>query len=669
MFTKILIANRGEIACRVMATCQKLNIKTVAVYSDADEDAKHVYMADEAVYIGTSPVAESYLLGHKIIEAALETGAEAVHPGYGFLSENPDFVDQVEKAGLVFIGPSASAIRAMGLKDAAKTMMEKANVPVVPGYHGESQDPKFLKQKAAEIGYPVMIKARAGGGGKGMRLVTDPTEFEQSLLSAQREGQTSFGDPACLIEKYITHPRHIEIQVFGDGHGNVVHLFERDCSLQRRHQKVIEEAPAPGMTDEMRSAMGKAACEAARAVNYQGAGTVEFIVDGSNGLHPDKFWFMEMNTRLQVEHPVSEAITGFDFVDLQLQIAAGEKLPFCQDDLTINGWSFEARLYAEDVPKGFLPATGTVSHLSFPKGTEFQISHTRIDSGIRNGDEISPYYDPMIAKIITHGPNRQIALQRLTTALSQCQIIGLTTNVEFLAALSRNKDFSNGDVDTGLIERNLEDLLTKPTPPASIIALATALSLGYILTPQSDDPWDNLIGWRQWSPAKQVVTLLLDDQPLECELTVRSKTEFSASYAGSTIEFSTKLISNSKLSVRIGNMSQQYDIALIDDIISIGFDGYNYAFKIPQAAGVNSDDEEQNENALIASMPGIVVSLSASVGQKISKGDVLIVLEAMKMETSFAAPRDGIIENILVSKGDRVDDGSQLITLQAIEEG
>lgn len=668
MFTKILIANRGEIACRVMETCQKLNIKTVAVYSDADADAKHVYMADEAVYIGASPVAESYLIGHEIIDAALKTGAEAIHPGYGFLSENPDFVDQVEEAGLVFIGPSASAIRAMGLKDAAKTMMEKADVPVVPGYHGKSQDPKFLKQKADEIGYPVMIKARAGGGGKGMRLVADPAEFESSLLSAQREGQASFGDPACLIEKYITHPRHIEIQVFGDSHGNVVHLFERDCSLQRRHQKVIEEAPAPGMTDEMRSAMGKAACEAARAVNYQGAGTVEFIVDGSNGLQPDKFWFMEMNTRLQVEHPVSEAITGIDFVDLQLQIAAGEKLAFCQDDLTINGWSFEARLYAEDVPKGFLPATGTLSHLSFPKGTEFQISHTRIDSGVRNGDEISPYYDPMIAKIITHGSTREIALQRLTTALAQCQIFGLTTNVEFLGALSKNKDFRNGDVDTGLIERNLEDLLSKPAPSASIIALAAALSQGYISPSKNDDPWDNLIGWRQWSPVKQMVAFLLDDQPLECELTLRSNTEFSASYAGSTIEFTTKLISNSKLSVRIGNMSQQYDIAIIDDIISIGSKGYNYAFKIPQAAGANLDDEEQNENALIASMPGIVVSLSARVGQKISKGDVLIVLEAMKMETSFAAPRDGIIENVLVSKGDRVDDGSQLITLQAIEE-
>ena len=372
MFKKILIANRGEIACRVISSARRLGVKTVAVYSDADAAAKHVAMADEAVHIGASAVAESYLQAERIIAACQQTGAEAIHPGYGFLSENPDFVEAAEAAGLVFIGPPASAIRAMGLKDAAKELMAEAGVPVVPGYHGGNQAPDFLAAEADKIGYPVLIKARAGGGGKGMRLVEEPKEFLSNLQSAQREAQSSFGDPVCLIEKYISQPRHIEIQVFGDNHGNVVHLFERDCSLQRRHQKVIEEAPAPGMTDNVRAAMGQAAIEAAKAIKYSGAGTIEFIVYGSGELREDGFWFMEMNTRLQVEHPVSEAITGLDFVEMQLRVASGEPLPVRQEDLSIQGWSFEARVYAEDVGKGFLPATGRLDYLSFPLGTEFE---------------------------------------------------------------------------------------------------------------------------------------------------------------------------------------------------------------------------------------------------------------------------------------------------------
>ena len=424
MFTKILIANRGEIACRVIDTARKLGVATVAVYSDADANARHVRMADEAVHIGPPQPAQSYLLGDRIIQVALDTGAQGIHPGYGFLSENPDFVDAVEKAGLTFIGPSSDAIRKMGLKDAAKKLMEEAGVPVVPGYHGENQDPAFLADQAKDIGYPVLIKAVAGGGGKGMRRVDDPADFADALASAQGEAQTAFGNPDVLIEKYILSPRHIEVQVFGDG-THAVHLFERDCSLQRRHQKVIEEAPAPGMTEEVREAMGMAGVRAAEAIGYKGAGTVEFIVDGANGLRTDGFWFMEMNTRLQVEHPVTEEITGVDLVEWQLRVASGEGLPKQQDELTITGHAFEARLYAEDVPKGFLPATGTLSHLKFPEGA-------RADTGVRAGDTISPFYDPMIAKLTVHAGSRAAALRMLSSALSHTEVAGSVTNLAFL---------------------------------------------------------------------------------------------------------------------------------------------------------------------------------------------------------------------------------------------
>ena len=429
MFNTILIANRGEIACRVIETAQDMGVACVAVYSDADRDAKHVMMADHAVHIGASAPAESYLRGDVIIQAALDTGAQAIHPGYGFLSENPDFVTAVEKAGLTFIGPSADAIRAMGLKDAAKALMVEAGVPVVPGYHGADQDDKLLAREADAIGYPVLIKAVAGGGGKGMRLVETAAEFQAGLESARSEAKTAFGNADVLVEKFVTQPRHIEVQVFGDG-THAVHLFERDCSLQRRHQKVIEEAPAPGMTPEMRDAMGAAAVRAAEAIGYAGAGTVEFIVDGQGGLSADGFFFMEMNTRLQVEHPVTEAITGVDLVEWQLRVAAGEPLPAAQEDLAIKGHAFEARLYAEDVPKGFLPATGTLSHLAFSE-------HTRADSGVRAGDQISPFYDPMIAKVIVHGPNRAVALARLRAALAESEVAGTVTNLAFLGGTGR----------------------------------------------------------------------------------------------------------------------------------------------------------------------------------------------------------------------------------------
>jgi len=446
MFDTLLIANRGEIACRVMETAQAMGMRCVAVYSDVDAGAKHVAMADTAVCIGGAAPADSYLRGDVIIRAALDTGAQAIHPGYGFLSENPEFVEAVEAAGLIFVGPSASAIRAMGLKDAAKVLMEEAGVPVVPGYHGAEQDAGFLAARAAEIGYPVLIKAVAGGGGKGMRLVEEAAGFADALESAQSEARTSFGNGDVLVEKFVTQPRHIEVQVFGDGR-DAVHLFERDCSLQRRHQKVIEEAPAPGMTDAVRAAMGAAAVRAAQAIGYSGAGTVEFIVDGADGLRVDGFWFMEMNTRLQVEHPVTEAITGVDLVEWQLRVAAGEALPCRQEDLSISGHAFEARLYAEDVPKGFLPSTGTLSHLAFPAGV-------RADSGVRAGDEISPWYDPMIAKVIVSGPTRDVALQRLSAGLAGKQVAGTVTNLGYLGALAGHDGSTRVDVATGLIARD-----------------------------------------------------------------------------------------------------------------------------------------------------------------------------------------------------------------------
>ncbi|MEO0329881.1 MAG: biotin carboxylase N-terminal domain-containing protein, partial [Pseudomonadota bacterium] len=498
---KLLIANRGEIACRIIKTARAMDIKTVAVYSDADANAQHRLWADEAVHIGPAPVAESYLDSEKIIRAAIETGADAIHPGYGFLSENPGFVDAVEKAGITFVGPSAEAIRAMGLKDAAKKRMEEADVPVVPGYHGDNQEEKFLAGEATKIGYPVLIKARAGGGGKGMRKVDHPKDFAAALEGAVREGVASFGDGRVLIEKYITAPRHIEIQVFGDSHGNVVHLFERDCSLQRRHQKVIEEAPAPDMTEEMRAAMGGAAVKAAQAIHYCGAGTVEFIVDGSEGLSPDGFWFMEMNTRLQVEHPVTEAITGIDLVEWQLRIADGEYLPRFQDDLSIEGHAFEARLYAEDVPKGFLPATGKLEYLEFS-------SAARNDSGVVEGDSISPFYDPMIAKIITHEETREAALSKLDFALGETLIAGTVTNRDFLQALCRHDEFSAGEVDTGLIGRDLDALLESDPPGDQIIALAAKYALDMPAVPYGnaqsynaaeDDPGGSLAGFSIWT--------------------------------------------------------------------------------------------------------------------------------------------------------------------------
>ncbi|MFI0846961.1 acetyl/propionyl/methylcrotonyl-CoA carboxylase subunit alpha [Mesorhizobium sp. IMUNJ 23232] len=640
MFQKILIANRGEIACRVMRTARKMGVKAVAVYSDADAKALHVAMADESVHIGPSPVSESYLRAEKIIEAALATGAEAIHPGYGFLSENPDFVDKVTAAGLVFIGPSAKAIRAMGLKDAAKALMEKAGVPVVPGYHGDTQALVLLATKAREIDYPVLIKARAGGGGKGMRRVDHPDEFADALAGAKREAKSAFGDDHVLIEKYVDKPRHIEVQVFGDNLGNAVHLYERDCSAQRRHQKVIEEAPAPGMTRELRAAMTDAAVKAAKAIKYSGAGTIEFIVDASQGLKPDRFWFMEMNTRLQVEHPVTEMVTRVDLVEWQLRVASGEPLPKSQEEISLDGHAFEARLYAEDASKGFLPATGTLHHLKFPAAAPG--GNIRVETGVRAGDSISPYYDPMIAKLVTHAPDRPSALALLVDTLESTEVAGSVTNLAFLAALATDPDFASGDVDTGLIGRKQESLTTLPAPGPDILADAVLAASGLDQRPTSPDPWSALAGYAHFHPVARPTKLRFRDEEIAAHATVVdgvAKVELE----GSAVE--TKNGPARRMAKWPGH------ITIFERAV-----GYDFAVPDP----LDRADETEAAGSMRAPMPGLVKLVRAVRGDTVRKGQPLLILEAMKMEHTINASHDGEIAEI-ASEGSQVTEGAVLV--------
>ncbi|NOR61812.1 MAG: ATP-grasp domain-containing protein [Rhodobacteraceae bacterium] len=635
MFTKMLIANRGEIACRIIETAHKMGVATVAVYSDADASAKHVMLAGEAVRIGAAPVGESYLLGDRIIAAALETGAEAVHPGYGFLSENPEFVEAVEAAGLVFIGPSASAIRAMGLKDAAKVLMEAAEVPVVPGYHGDNQDDAFLAAMAGEIGYPVLIKAVAGGGGKGMRRVDDSALFIESLNAARREGSASFGNDQVLIEKYILSPRHIEMQVFGDNHGGAVHLFERDCSLQRRHQKVIEEAPAPGMTDEMREAMGAAAVKAAQAIGYSGAGTVEFIVDGAEGLRADGFWFMEMNTRLQVEHPVTEAVTGLDLVQLQLEVASGGRVPE-QAAIVCNGHAIEARIYAEDVPAGFLPATGRLTVLDFPDGV-------RIDSGVRAGDDISPYYDPMIAKLTVHGETRAAALAAMQGALRRTDIIGCKTNVEFLGRLVAQPDFAAGNMDTGLIERELAALVAEPVEPTGVRALLAVAA----------QDWGE--GFTLWQPLRQRVGL--DGEGLWVQVLG------GGWFRVDGFEVEVLAREGAHWQVRLGGHIVRARVRRLDGRVYVVINGERFDAGIDDP--LNRDvSVEAGAGVLVAPMPGLVQAVLAAAGDAVEAGAALVVMEAMKMEHTLRAPFDGVVGEVLASVGGQVESGVVLLRME-----
>jgi len=666
MFTKILIANRGEIACRVAATARRMGIKTVAVYSEADANARHVAVCDEAVLIGPAPAKESYLCGDKIIAAAQATGAQAIHPGYGFLSENAEFADACAAAGLVFIGPPASAMRAMGSKSAAKQLMEKADVPLVPGYHGDQQDAEFLQTQADRIGYPVLLKASAGGGGKGMRVVENAAQFKDALASCKREAISSFGDDKVLAEKYLQRPRHIEIQVFADTLGNCIYLYERDCSVQRRHQKVLEEAPAPGMTAERRAAMGEAAVAAARAVGYVGAGTVEFIAnqDGS-------FYFMEMNTRLQVEHPVTEMITGTDLVEWQLRVAAGEPLPKQQHELAINGHAIEARIYAENPEKGFLPSIGTLRHLGTPDAVSFELggaagapAGVRIDSGVRAGDAISPYYDPMIAKLIVWGADRKQALARMAQALSQYQIVGLATNIAFLKRLVEGEAFAKADLDTGLIERNQNALFpAAQAAPAGALALAAAALLASERSPAAD-PWAQTSGWRlNQSYARK---LSFADEHAGYDVFVTYRADGWLFSTGEMPPQALSIVSNDghDFSIKLGGMAVHGAVRRDGDVFHVFAHGAHHqlAWNDPMA---HAGETEAEGGRLTAPMPGKVVAVLAAKGQEVKKGEALVIMEAMKMEHTIAAPHDGVIEDILYSVGDQVADGAPLLAFKS----
>ncbi|HTG78741.1 MAG TPA: acetyl/propionyl/methylcrotonyl-CoA carboxylase subunit alpha [Sphingomicrobium sp.] len=607
MINSLLIANRGEIACRIIRTARKLGVRTVAVYSDADAKALHVRMADEAVHIGPSPARESYLVGEKIIAAAKATKAQAIHPGYGFLSENADFAEDVMKAGLIWVGPKPDSIRAMGLKDAAKKLMADAGVPVTPGYLGEDQDPKRLKKEADAIGYPVLIKAVAGGGGKGMRRVDAARDFDDALESCKREAASSFGDDRVLIEKYILSPRHIEVQVFGDSHGNVVHLFERDCSLQRRHQKVIEEAPAPGMDEATREAVCGAAVRAAKAVNYEGAGTIEFIADASKGLKADRIWFMEMNTRLQVEHPVTEEITGQDLVEWQLRVASGEKLPRKQEELGINGWAIEARLYAEDPVKGFLPSVGRLEH--FDLGED-----GRIETGVEEGDSISPFYDPMIAKLVAWGDDRAEAIGELAGILDEIEVWPVRTNAGFLFNALLHPDFGRERIDTGFIERHLEQLVPAPEPDEYLWRGAAMVALA-----QSDEDDSMPAGFRLNAPSLTQAAL-------------RSGAEVRA------------------VSPDDGPIAAVTGFADSERVV-VFYEGQAYEFDRAARGNVGA---AAGDGAILAPMPGKVTSVEISHGEKVAKGQRLLTLEAMKMEHGLVAPFDGVVAELNAKAGAQV---------------
>jgi 3-methylcrotonyl-CoA carboxylase alpha subunit len=636
MFTKILIANRGEIACRIIQTAKKMGIKTVAVYSDADRNSLHVSLVDEAIHIGPSPSIESYLVIDKIIQAALSSGAQAIHPGYGFLSENADFCRQCEANNLVFIGPPVEAILAMGSKSAAKNIMAKANVPLVPGYHGDDQSSAILKQSAEDMGYPVLLKAAAGGGGKGMRAVYHADEFDQALAAAKREAKNSFNDEIMLVEKYLQQPRHVEIQVFCDQHNNAVHLFERDCSLQRRHQKVIEEAPAPGMTEELRQRMGEAAIRAASAINYQGAGTVEFLLDSSG-----EFFFMEMNTRLQVEHPVTEMISGQDLVEWQLRVANGEPLPCTQDQLNIKGHAFEARIYAEDPEHDFLPSTGRLTVLQAPLET----GHVRIDSGVTQGDEISVFYDPMITKLVVWDIDRERALERLIQALSEYKIAGVTTNIPFLYNLASSQAFRRGDVNTGFIEEHEDEIfhrrqadLDYAAPLAAQAILAARKNTAQDLAEQSNEPnspWHLVNHWR-----------ISDNSPQQINITVGTE-QVEVMTADSSLPANIKLVSDES-GFKLFTPNGVFHCAVTQPDLGL-------------------DQAQDSGGKLAAPMNGTVVTLLVDVGATVAKGETLMVMEAMKMEHSIVAPSDGKVSEFFYQPGELVDGGAELLAFEIAE--
>ncbi len=700
MFEKILIANRGEIACRVAATARRLGIQTVAVYSDADTNAKHVLACDEAVHIGGSAPQDSYLRWERILQAAQDTGAQAVHPGYGFLSENEDFAQACAAAGLVFIGPSPSAIQAMGLKAQSKQLMEKAGVPLVPGYHGDDQDPALLQREADRIGYPVLIKASAGGGGKGMRAVERAADFAEALASCKREASHSFGSDAVLIEKYVQRPRHIEIQVFGDTHGHCVYLFERDCSVQRRHQKVLEEAPAPGMSETLRSQMGAAAVAAAQAVNYVGAGTVEFIVeqvgmyglDGAQAGLADgacqgetppreggerlpaggvgaRFYFMEMNTRVQVEHPVTEAITGVDLVEWQLRVASGEPLPLRQDQLRIQGHAIEARICAENPDNQFLPATGTLQVYRKPASVSFAVADgaVRVDDGVREGDTISPYYDSMVAKLIVHADTRAQALARLDTALAQTHIVGLATNVQFLRHVVHSDSFVNAQLDTALIPREAAVLFhQEPVGWVRAVAAVVAHTLRAERGLAGSDPFSQRDGWQAYGERTRSFSLSLGDATQQALLrylhdgSLHLKVSQLDASASGLLHFNDQ--GDDGLWVSFDGQRTHSTLHWLDDVAHVftPHGATRITLKDPLA---HAGQEQTLGGRLTAPMPGKVVSFVVKVGDVVTAGQTLAVMEAMKMEHTIAAPKDGTVRELLYAAGDQVAEGAELLKL------
>ena len=664
MFRSVLVANRGEIARRVFRTARRMGLATIAVYSDADAEAPHVREADQAVRLGPAPARESYLKAEAVLEAARRSGAEAVHPGYGFLSENAEFAEAVAAAGLVWIGPPPSAIRAMGLKDAAKRLMAQAGVPVTPGYLGDDQSPERLASEAEAIGFPVLIKAVAGGGGKGMKRVNDPAEFQEALASAKREAAAAFGDDRVLLETYVTRPRHIEVQVFGDGQGNVVHLFERDCSLQRRHQKVIEEAPAPGMDAKTRAAVTEAAIKAARAVSYVGAGTVEFIADASKGLQPDRIWFMEMNTRLQVEHPVTEAVTGQDLVEWQFRVAAGEPLPLKQDEIRLNGWAMEARLYAEDPARGFLPSIGPLEHFRLPE------EDIRVDTGVEEGGEVSQFYDPMIAKLIAHGETRDEAAELLADACREVEIWPVRANAAFLARCLEHPDFLAGEVDTGFIGARLDELVeARPSPDAVVAALAlaaehAAADVGLPADGDRYSPWqatpDGLYGFRLNGPARVTHRVEIAGATVSGEARPFLPGEWRWLVgADGGLEEAAVLHEQVVVGERraLGFVRTEDGVVLFDEGLAVEVRDIE-THSAPAAAAVS-------DGALRAPMPGRIVAVQAESGQSVAKGRPIVVLEAMKMEHALTAPFDGTVAELSVRVGDQVAEGALLAKVEA----
>ena len=667
MFAKLLIANRGEIACRVIATARRLGVRTVAVYSDADRDARHVRLADEAVHIGAAPARESYLDAQRILAAARATGAQAVHPGYGFLSENEGFAAACRAAGIVFVGPTPEAIAAMGDKAAAKALMDKAGVPLVPGYHGENQDAKFLQQQADAIGYPVLIKASAGGGGKGMRVVEQAADFAAALASCRREAQSSFGDARVLLERYLSRPRQIEIQVFGDTQGSVVHLFERDCSVQRRHQKVLEEAPAPGMSAARRAEMGAAAVAAARAIGYTGAGTVEFIVEtdaARPGALGERFYFMEMNTRLQVEHPVTEMITGLDLVEWQLRVAAGEPLPMTQAQLSISGHAIEARIYAEDPAREFLPQTGRIAHLAFAQG-----AGVRVDTGVLEGAEIGPHYDPMIAKLIVHGADRAQALARLSAALAQTRIAGLATNLAFLGRIAAGRAFAAAELDTGLIERNRAELLPEAAePPDAVLALAAWAALEQersaararaAASADPHAPWNDIDGWRMNQASHHAFVFTLGERTYAA--TLLFGTPLRLELASGVYALEAQGLAESELLLRLDGRTVRGHAVRSDDAWTVFHAGDTWRLALRDE--LHELQGEAHGGSLAAPMPGRIVAVLVQAGARVEKGAPLVILEAMKMEHTITAPRAGTVSEIRHAAGEQVAEGSELIVL------